>query len=136
MNIEEFIINIKNKISLDKNDIKFVLIHKTDYVIEVMDRMKDETREMIDLQRKYKEKKKLVLQQFLEEEDDDIFAQLKSKEDRALVMYATDELNDLLDNIEEKKLNIRQLEDLTKEIKNLPSTVKTIIDWERFERGE
>ena len=136
MCVEKFIEDMRSKVCLETNDIKFVLIHKTDYVIEVMDKMKDETRKMVKLQRTYKEEKKLILKQFLEEGDDDIFAQLKSKEDREIIMYSTDKLNDLLDEIETKKRNIRQLEDLIKEIKNIPTVVKTIIEWERFDRGE
>lgn len=135
MNIKTFIKDMREKISLENNDIKKVLIHKTDYIIEVMDKMRDEGEKLIELQRDYKTNKKDQLTHYREEEDEDIFAQLKSKDDREMIMYSTDKLNNLADEIDQKKLNIRLLENLIKEIKDIPSTISTIIEWERHNNG-
>lgn len=133
--MKEFIKDMRDKISLEKNDVDKVLIYKTDYIIEVMNKMNDEGEKLIELQRKYKDKKKDQLTHYRENEDDDIFSQLKSKDDREIIMYSTNEMSDLIDEIDQKKLNIRLLESLIKEIKDIPSTVSTIIEWQRFNRG-
>lgn len=133
--MKEFIKDMRDKISLEKNDVDKVLIYKTDYIIEVMNKMNDEGEKLIELQRKYKDKKKDQLTHYIENEDDDIFSQLKSKDDREIIMYSINEMNDLIDEMDQKKLNIRLLESLIKEIKDIPTTVSTIIEWQRFNRG-
>jgi len=135
MNIDKYIIDIKEQMDLEKNDIHEVLMKIDDICINIIDNMHKETGELNDLENDLNKLKKESLEYYLFDSNEDIFSLLKSKTDREILMYSTESLNALERKINDKKRNIRSLEDLKKQVSSIKTTVKTIIEYQNFING-
>lgn len=135
MNVKKYIEEIKEKVKVEENN-PSILLELDDICIEIIDRTKDLGDELIKNEDSLIDLRKKQLDYYRFDASEDIFKELKTKEDRELVMYHTKEIRDIELKISEIKNDLKLLENLRKQVSEIKSSVKVYLEWQNYLGGK